>query len=99
MSTNFSKIKNGDYFADIDGNKFRKTSDQTYDDMFGFERYIDPLFDRKIAGEGTPPKPKPEPEEPEWITDPQSRVIGRNPKYVPPPKKATPEEKQSESDQ
>jgi len=83
MSINFSKIKAGDYFTDVDGNKYRKTSDQTYDDAFGIERYIDPLFDRKIVGEGRPPKLAAEPEEPEWITDPQSRVTGRNPNYKP----------------
>ena len=81
---NFSKIKIGDYFEDTDGNRFRKSSDQTYDDVSGIERYIDPLFDRKIAGPATNvPKPKPEPEEPEWITDPGSRIIGRNPNYKP----------------
>jgi hypothetical protein len=46
--TNFSKIKIGAYFEAGD-EKFKKTSELTYDDMAGIERYIDPFFDKKIG--------------------------------------------------
>ena len=51
--TNFSKIQINDFF-DVDGEKYKKTSQLTFNDMVGLEHYIDPLFDRKI---GAPPAP------------------------------------------
>ena len=45
--TNFSKVKLNTWFT-ADGEKYRKTSELTYDDAYGMERYIDPFFDRKI---------------------------------------------------
>lgn len=47
--TNFSKIKVGTWFTASDGEKYKKTSELTYDDSYGLERYIDPLFDKKIG--------------------------------------------------
>lgn len=54
--TNFSKIKIGTWFSASDGEKYKKTSELTYDDAYGLERYIDPLFDKKIgkAADSTP---------------------------------------------
>ena len=46
--TNVSRIKVGARFTASDGESYKKTSELTYDDSYGMERYIDPLFDRKI---------------------------------------------------
>lgn len=48
VQTNFSKIKIGSYFEASDGEKYKKTSELTYDDAYGLEHYIDPMFDKKI---------------------------------------------------
>ena len=47
--TNFGKIKIGTFFFASDGEKYKKTSDLTFDDMYGMEHYWDPMFDRKIG--------------------------------------------------
>lgn len=49
MGSNFSKIKIGSTFTTSDGEVYKKTSELTYDDSVGMERYIDPFFDKKIG--------------------------------------------------
>jgi len=44
---NFYKIKIGEFFV-VDGEKFKKSSELVFTDGAGIERYIDPLFDKKI---------------------------------------------------
>lgn len=79
----FSFLKRGDRFY-IDGEPFVKTGDLTYDDAASIERYIGPLEDAKIYVnlDEAPAKKKKEVEgEPEWITDPATRVQSRNPNF------------------
>lgn len=52
---NFPLIAIGSLFT-VDGETFRKTSDLIFTDVAGIERYIDPLFDKKLT-----PKPAPAP--------------------------------------
>jgi hypothetical protein len=47
MGENFNKVKVGEWFS-LDGDKYKKTGPLTFDDMTGIERYIDPLYDRRI---------------------------------------------------
>jgi len=80
----FSFLKRGDRFY-IDGEPFVKTGDLTYDDAAGIERYIGPLEDAKIAvnldeAKAAVKKGKAD-VEPEWITDPATRVMSRNPNF------------------
>lgn len=49
---NFPTIKIGDTFI-VDGEKFKKHSELVYIDAYGFEHYIDPLFDVKLGKEFT----------------------------------------------
>lgn len=44
----FPKIKVGEVFM-IDGERFKKHDELTYQDAYGLQHYIDPLFDRKIG--------------------------------------------------
>ncbi len=86
----FSFLKQGDRFY-IDGEPFKKTSDLTYEDLGGIERYIDPLQDAKIAvnlDEAKAAKKAKTDVEPEWITDPATRVMSRNPNFGKKVKKA-----------
>jgi hypothetical protein len=79
----FSFLKRGDRFY-IDGEPFVKTGDLTYDDAAGIERYIGPFEDAKIAvnlDEAKAVKKGKTDEEPEWITDPATRVMSRNPNF------------------
>jgi len=83
MGKVFASIKQGDYFH-IDGEPFRKTGDMTYDDVAGIERYIDPLQEAKITvggAAGAAAKPEPTTDDREWITDPATRVMSRNPNF------------------
>lgn len=48
MGDKFSAIKIGSLFTASDGERYKKTSELTYDDMYGLEHYIDPFFDKKI---------------------------------------------------
>lgn len=57
MGTNFSQIKIGSLFTSTDGETFKKTSELTYDDMAGLERYIDPFFEKKIKVEAAAEAP------------------------------------------
>lgn len=80
----FSSLKPRERFF-IDGEPFVKTGDLTYDDAAGIERYIGPLEDAKIAvnldeAKAAVKKGKTD-EEPEWITDPATRVMSRNPNF------------------
>lgn len=52
MGNNFSKLKDGEFFTTIDGERYKKTGPLTFDSMVGIEQYIDPLFDRKIGQPG-----------------------------------------------
>ena len=56
VETNFSKVKTGDYFTASDGEKYKKTSELTFDDSYGLEHYMDPLFDKKIGAPLVTPK-------------------------------------------
>ncbi len=47
---NFPKIAIGATFS-VDGETYTKSEGLIYRDAFGFERYIDPLFDAKIGKE------------------------------------------------
>jgi 5-methylcytosine-specific restriction protein A len=49
MYPNWDKIKIGDSFTASDGETYFKTSDLCFNDAYGLEHYIDPLFDRKIG--------------------------------------------------
>lgn len=51
--TNFSKIKIGEFFEASDGEKYKKTTELTFNDAYGLEHYIDPLFDKKIGAPQT----------------------------------------------
>jgi hypothetical protein len=55
MGENFSKIKIGAIFTTPGGETFRKTSELVYEDMAGIEHYIDPFFEKKLAGIKTEP--------------------------------------------
>jgi len=55
-TSNFSKIKIGTLFT-ADGETYKKTTELTYDDSVGIERYIDPFFDKKINAPVVPAKP------------------------------------------
>jgi hypothetical protein len=55
----FNKIKIGEQFNASDGEVYKKTGELTFTDAYGFEHYIDPLFDKKI-GEVLKPQTKPD---------------------------------------
>lgn len=76
----FSTIKYGEQFY-IDGEPFKKTGDLTYNDMAGFERYIGPFEDAKIVLDGASAKSAVSEMEPEWLTDPATRVQTKNPRF------------------
>jgi hypothetical protein len=46
--TNFSNIKIGEYFV-VDGESYKKHDELIYIDGAGIQRYIDPLFDKRIG--------------------------------------------------
>ena len=48
---NWAKIKIGEQFTASDGETYTKTTELCFNDAYGFEHYIDPLFDRKIGKE------------------------------------------------
>src|SRR5271170_5924690 len=81
MGVNFSAIKRGERCY-IDGEPFVKTSELTFDDAAGFERYIDPLQDARI-GKGVAPAAKSEAttDTQEYVTDPQTRIQIKNPNF------------------
>ncbi len=88
----FSSLKPRERFF-IDGEPFVKTGDLTYDDAAGIERYIGPLEDAKITvnlnESPAAKKAKADAEtEPEWITNPSTRVQTRNPNFGKKVKKA-----------
>jgi len=55
---NFPKIGIGEFFV-VDGEKFKKHSELVFVDTAGIERYIDPLFDRKLGKELAAQMPAP----------------------------------------
>jgi hypothetical protein len=80
MGVNFSAIKRGERFY-IDGEPFVKTSELTFDDAAGFERYIDPLQDARISKGTAPAATEPTTDTQEWITDPATRIQSKNPNF------------------
>lgn len=105
MGDIFSAIKIGQYFY-IDGEPFKKTSGINYEDVNGYEIYLDPLREAKMTT--TPPptaaevatalaKPKKTATDDQaFITDPQTRVMTKNPNFGKKAKKtkvATPKQK------
>ena len=79
-TSNFSQIKVGDTF-EAKGAKYRKVDDLYYEDLSsGFLSVWSPLFDAGI-GSTIPPVTKSTSKEPEFLTDPQTRVQTRNPDF------------------
>jgi hypothetical protein len=84
MGNNFSKIKDGEFFSTLDGERYKKTGPLTFDSMAGIEQYIDPLFDRKIGQPAAGAQPG---------IDTSARVIKPEPEAE--PKKKAPKKKSS----
>jgi len=78
MASKFSQIPIGSIF-EAKGAKYRKSDDLYYEDLStGFLSVWSPIFDGDI-GSSTPETPKAG--EPEFVTDPQTRMQKRNPKF------------------
>jgi hypothetical protein len=78
--SNYSKIPDNTIFETSSG-RFKKLDAMYYEDpQTGFQSVVDPMFDQTIsvASEAEPSSK----EETEFITDPNSRLMTRNPNYT-----------------
>lgn len=85
MGAIFSAIKQGQFFY-IDGETFKKTTDISYEDMAGFEIYLDPIREAKMtttnaAAAAVKQGKGPVIDSQAYITDPATRVQTKNPNF------------------
>jgi hypothetical protein len=86
MGAIFSAIKQGQFFY-IDGETFKKTTDISYEDMAGFEIYLDPIREAKMttvsatAAAAVKQGKGPLIDSQAYITDPATRVQTKNPNF------------------
>jgi len=86
--SNWEKIPVGGRFL-YDGNPVKKTGIDTFEDTLGIECQYQPLFDSKVRlfgqkGGPVDPNAPPQPGEidnRQWLVDPVTRVMSKNPQY------------------